>query len=52
MAAYSIGLGLILLLIAFRGLFIILGINKRVQSFALENGWYDPIMSIEKSFSY
>lgn len=77
--AYSIGLGLILLLISIFGrllvnkmkwmsnprgvfkkvigvifvivgLFVIFGIDKNVQSYVLENGWYDPIMRIEESF--
>lgn len=32
------------------GLFVILGVDKSIQSYVLENGWYDPIMRIEKSF--
>lgn len=31
------------------GLFVIFGIDKRVQTFVLENGWYDPIVRIEES---
>lgn len=31
------------------GLFVILGIDKHVQTFVLENGWYDPVMRVEKS---
>lgn len=31
------------------GLFVILGVDKKVQTFVLENGWYDPIMVIEES---
>ena len=79
LVAYSIGLGLILLLISIfgrllvnkmkwmsnpRGVFqkvigvsfilvgiiIIFGIDKQVQTYVLENGWYDPIMQIEESF--
>lgn len=79
LAAYAIGLGLILLLIAIFGralvhklrwmsdprgvfqkvigvlfvivgLFVILGLDKQVQTYALEQGWYDPIMRIEESF--
>lgn len=77
--AYSIGLGLILLLISIfgrllvnkmkwmsnpRGVFqkvigvsfiivgiiIIFGVDKQVQTYVLENGWYDPIIQIEESF--
>lgn len=77
--AYSLGLGLILLLLsifgaslvrkmkwasnpngAFQkiiggifvvvGLVVILGIDKKVQEYVLDNGWYDPIMKIEESF--
>ncbi len=77
--AYSIGLGLILLLISIFGrvlvnkmkwmsnprgifqrvigilfivvgVFVIFGIDKQLQTFVLENGWYDPIMRIEESF--
>lgn len=32
------------------GLCVVLGIDKKVQSYVLENGWYDPIMRIEQSF--
>jgi cytochrome c-type biogenesis protein len=32
------------------GLGLIFGIDKKVQEFVLENGWYDPIMHIEESF--
>lgn len=31
------------------GLGILFGIDKKVQSFVLENGWYNPIMHIEES---
>lgn len=77
--AYSIGLGLMLLLISIFGrllvnklkwmsnprgifqkiigvsfilvgIFIILGLDKNVQSYVLEKGWYDPIIRIEESF--
>jgi cytochrome c biogenesis protein CcdA len=77
--AYSLGLGLILLLLsifgaalvrkmkwasnpngAFQkiigtifvvvGLVVILGIDKKVQEYVLDNGWYDPVMKIEESF--
>jgi cytochrome c biogenesis protein CcdA len=77
--AYSIGLGLVLLLISIFGrvlvnkmkwmsnpnglfqkvigvlfiavgLIIIFGIDKQIQTFVLENGWYDPVMRIEESF--
>lgn len=77
--AYSIGLGVMLLLISsfgrvivsrlkwisnphgvfqktigilfiIIGLFIIFGFEKRVQTYVLENGWYDPIMRLEESF--
>lgn len=32
------------------GLAVLLGIDKKVQTYVLENGWYDPIMKIEESF--
>lgn len=79
LVAYSVGLGLILLLITIfgralvvkmqwmsnpRGLFqkiigvlfivvgcfIIFGLDKQIQAYVLQNGWYDPIMRIEESF--
>lgn len=31
------------------GLAVIFGIDKKVQSYVLESGWYDPIMHIEES---
>lgn len=31
------------------GIFVILGLDKKVQSYVLENGWYDPIIQVEKS---
>ncbi len=77
--AYSIGLGIILLLISIFGrvlvnkmkwmsnphgvfqkvigslfiivgIFVIFGLDKKVQTFVLESGWYDPIIRIEESF--
>lgn len=38
------------MLFVFVGLAIIFGIDKQVQTFVLQNGWYDPIMRIEESF--
>lgn len=32
------------------GLIIIFGIDKQIQTFVLESGWYDPIMQIEEFF--
>lgn len=32
------------------GLVVLFGVDKKVQSYVLENGWYDPIMKIEESF--
>lgn len=32
------------------GLAVLFGIDKKVQTYVLENGWYDPIMKIEESF--
>ena len=32
------------------GVMIIFGIDKKVQTFVLEKGWYDPITRIEESF--
>ena len=78
LVAYSLGLGLMLLLISIFGrvlvnkikwmsepggtfqksigvffvvigLFVIFGLDKKVQTYVLENGYYDPIMRIEES---
>lgn len=78
--AYSVGLGLMLLLAAVFGravtsklkwasnprgvfhkiigilfitvgIFVVFGFDKRVQSYVLENGWYDPIIKFEQSFN-
>lgn len=78
LAAYALGLGMILLLVGLFGrvivermrwlsnpsgwfkktiafLFLIVGLgvmfglDKKVQTYVLENGWYDPIMRIEES---
>jgi cytochrome c-type biogenesis protein len=32
------------------GIFVILGVDKNVQTYVLQNGWYDPIIRIEESF--
>ena len=32
------------------GLAVLFGVDKNVQSYVLESGWYDPIMKIEESF--
>lgn len=32
------------------GVAVLFGIDKKVQTYVLENGWYDPIMKIEESF--
>lgn len=77
--AYSVGLGLILLLISIFGrllvnkmkwmsdprgifqkvigvlfilvgIFVILGLDKKVQAYVLDKGWYDPITRVEESF--
>ena len=77
--AYSVGLGLMLLLISIFGkilvnkmkwmsnprgtfqkvigvifilvgIFVIFGLDKKVQTYVLENGWYDPIVKIEEAF--
>lgn len=32
------------------GLIIVLGFDKQIQSFVLDQGWYDPIMKIEQAF--
>lgn len=31
------------------GLLVMFGLDKKVQTFVLENGWYDPVMKIEKA---
>lgn len=33
------------------GLMVILGLDKKLQAFVLERGWYDPISNLEKSFT-
>ena len=79
LAAYSLGLGLVLFLVSIFGrllvnkmkwmsnphgifkkivgilfiivgVFVIAGLDKKVQEYVLEKGWYDPIMRIEESF--
>jgi cytochrome c-type biogenesis protein len=32
------------------GLMVLFGIDKKVQTYVLESGWYDPVMKIEESF--
>lgn len=32
------------------GIAVVVGIDKQVQTYVLEHGWYDPIMNIERSF--
>lgn len=32
------------------GLAVVFGLDKKAQTYVLENGWYDPIMKIEQSF--
>ncbi len=44
---FRILLGLILLLV---GLGILFGFDKKVQTFVLEKGWYDPISALEQRF--
>lgn len=41
------GVGVIFIIV---GIVVILGIDKKIQAFTLENGWYDPIIRIEESF--
>lgn len=77
LAAYSVGLGAVLLLVAIFGralvarfkwmsmpggmfqrsvgvifivvgLIIVFGIDKQIQAFVLENGWYDSILKLEE----
>ena len=31
------------------GLFVMFGIDKKVQTFVLENGWYDPVIKAEEA---
>ena len=79
LVAYSVGLGLILLLISIFGrllvnkmkwmsdprgifqkvigvlfilvgIFVILGLDKKVQAYVLDKGWHDPITRVEESF--
>lgn len=79
LVAYSMGLGLILLLISIFGrllvnkmkwmsnprgvfqktigvlfilvgIFVIFGLDKKVQTYVLDSGWYDPIIKVEESF--
>lgn len=35
----------------FVGIFVILGLDKQVQTYVLENGLYDPIMNIERGIN-
>lgn len=32
------------------GLVVMFGVDKKIQTFVLDNGWYDPIMRIEEGF--
>ena len=32
------------------GLAVLFGIDKKIQTYVLENGWYDPVAHIEESF--
>jgi len=32
------------------GLFVMFGLDKSIQTFVLENGWYDPVKGIEEFF--
>lgn len=32
------------------GLLVMFGVDKKVQAFVLESGWYDPIVHIERAF--
>ncbi len=34
------------------GLLVIFGLDKKVQVFVLDRGWYDPVMRIEKIFDH
>lgn len=34
------------------GLVVIFGVDKQIQAYFLENGWYDPILKIEESFNF
>jgi cytochrome c biogenesis protein CcdA len=38
------------LVFAIVGLVLIFGLDKKIQAFVLEQGWYDPISQIEESF--
>lgn len=33
------------------GVAVITGFDKQIQTYVLQNGWYDPVMRIEESFS-
>lgn len=41
-------IGIIFILV---GLMILFGVDKHIQTYVLEHGWYDPIMKLEESFS-
>lgn len=45
--AFQKSLGVIFILV---GMAIIFGVDKQIQTFVLEQGWYDPIMKIEQTF--
>jgi cytochrome c biogenesis protein CcdA len=32
------------------GFMVVFGFDKKIQTYVLEKGWYDPIMKIEESF--
>lgn len=33
------------------GIFVLFGIDKDIQTYVLQNGWYDPIMKLEEKFN-
>ncbi len=41
------GVGILFVIV---GLAVLFGIDKKVQTYVLESGWYDPVMKLEESF--
>lgn len=44
---FSRVIGIVFILV---GIFVMTGLDKKVQTYVLENGWYDPIMKVEEAF--
>jgi cytochrome c biogenesis protein CcdA len=42
------GVGVIFIIV---GIFVLFGIDKKIQTYVLEQGWYDPISNLEKKLT-